>query len=103
MFVFANPGQSGVTISTYDTIADFTKGEDVIHLSAIDAKATNTVPNDAFIFIGAAASGHVAGQLHYLQSVGAKFVAMDVNGDGVADSMIRLSGLLTLTAADFVL
>ena len=103
VFVFTALGQSGVTVSTYDTITDFTQGDDVINLAAIDAKTTNAAPNDAFTFIGAAPFSGVAGQLHYLQSAGSTFIEMDVNGDGVADSIIRLAGLITLNASDFVL
>ena len=103
VFVFSSLAQSGVIISTFDTITDFTQGEDLINLSVIDAKSTNALPNDAFTFIGAAAFNNVAGQLQALQSSGSTFVEMDVNGDGIADSIIRLTGLLTLNAADFVL
>ncbi len=103
VFVFVTPGQSGVTISTFDTITDFTQGDDIINLAAIDAKTSAASGNDAFTFIGAAAFSNVAGQLHYSQSGGQTFIEMDVNGDGVADSMIRLSGLIALRASDFVL
>lgn len=102
-FVFATLAQSGVTAATFDTITDFTKGDDVINLAAIDAKTANAIANDAFTFIGNAVFGHVAGQLHYSQSGGNTFAETDVNGDSLADSIIRLSGLIALNAGDFVL
>lgn len=99
-FVFTALSHS--TVASPDLITDFTQGEDHIDLSAIDAISGNGA-QDAFIFIGIAAFSHVAGQLHYVQTAGATVVEMDTNGDGQADAAIRLGGLLTLTAADFVL
>ncbi len=67
----------------------------------LDAKSTNANPNDAFVFIGAAAVTNVAWQLRAVQSGGATYVGADATGDGVADSMLRLTPLLVLTASDF--
>jgi serralysin len=67
----------------------------------LDAKSTNANPNDAFVFIGAAAVTNVAGQLRAVQSGSATFVEADVTGDGIADVMLRLTPLLVLTASDF--
>lgn len=44
-----------------------------------------------------------AGQLHYTQAGGNTIVQADVDGDGTADFEIELTGLLTLTAGDFLL
>ena len=84
-----------------DTISDFSvRGGDVIDLSAIDANGS--LAGDAFNFIGTAAFGRAAGQLRY--SVGAGFVTVeaDVTGDGVADMVIRVLGVSTLSGTDFV-
>jgi serralysin len=43
------------------------------------------------------------GELHESISGGNTVVAADVNGDGVADFSIVLSGNITLVAGDFVL
>lgn len=84
-----------------DRITDFHIGEDKIDLSAIDAKST-TPANDAFSFITTAFT-NVAGQLRLQTSGADTFVLGDVNGDGVADFRIILTGNLALTAADFIL
>lgn len=84
-----------------DRIADFHIGEDRIDLSAIDAKSA-TPTNDAFSFITTAFT-NVAGQLRLQTSGADTFVLGDVNGDGVADFRIILTGNLALTATDFIL
>ena len=99
-FIFTSLGQTGTTLAGEDTIADFTQGDDHINLSAIDA-ITGNATADPFSFIGAAAFSHVAGQLHAVQSGALTLVEMDVNGDGLADAVIRLNALLSLTAGDF--
>ena len=99
-------GQSNGSIvndGRIESYQDFTRGEDIIDLSRIDANANNALANDAFIFIGAAAFSNVAGQMHAIQVAGNTFIEMDVNGDSVADCVIQLSGLFTLNAGDFVL
>jgi Ca2+-binding RTX toxin-like protein len=102
-FVFVRQSDSGSTVATSDLIADFVRGQDVIDLFGIDARTTNTVPNDAFTFIGAAAFSNVAGQMRYSTAAGVTTLQMDVNGNGTADMILRLTGTLALTAQDFVL
>ncbi|MCP8937225.1 M10 family metallopeptidase C-terminal domain-containing protein [Alsobacter sp. SYSU M60028] len=81
-----------------DTITDFTRGVDRINLGDIDAKA-NTVANEAFAFIGAAAFDGHAGQLRF----SAGLLQADVNGDREADFAIAISNVTTLSASDFIL
>lgn len=57
----------------------------------------------AFPFIGAAAFSGTEGELRYVQLGANTYVQGDVNGDGVADLEIKLLGLHTLVAGDFVL
>jgi hypothetical protein len=38
-----------------------------------------------------------------VQSGGVTLIGLDVNGDGVADAVIKLAGLYALNAGDFVL
>ena len=90
------------TSGKLEQITDFTQGEDVIQLSRIDADSV-TGGNQAFTFVGAAAFSGTAGELRYEQSAAATFVQMDVDGDGNADRMIRLDGVINLTASDFIL
>lgn len=87
----------------FDTITDFTRGEDLIDLSTIDAN-TKVANNQAFTLIGSDSFHRIAGELRYDLSVpGATKVFGDVNGDGVADFEIQLTGQHNLTASDFVL
>lgn len=102
-FVFSALAHTGNLTSTADTIADFTRGDDVIDLRSLDANINNAGSNDSFTFIGAAAFSSAAGQLRAVQTGGNTYAQMDVNGDSVADAMIRLTGLLTLNANDFLL
>ncbi|HYW15335.1 MAG TPA: hypothetical protein VE891_04170 [Allosphingosinicella sp.] len=86
-----------------DLIQDFSRAQgDKISLSAIDANSL-VGSNQAFAFIGASAFSNVAGQLRYEISGGVTTVFGDVDGDGVADLQIQLSGSIALIASDFVL
>jgi Ca2+-binding RTX toxin-like protein len=101
-FVFVAPGDTAATRAVADIITDFAQGTDIIDLSRIDARSA-TAANEAFAFIGAGAFTNVAGQVHAVQAGGNTFVEYDRNGDGVADGVIRLNGLFTLTLGDFAL
>jgi Ca2+-binding RTX toxin-like protein len=103
LFKFTQLSDSGPGAA--DLITDFSgkKGGDKIDLSAIDANS-NTAANDAFKFVNKF-SGH-AGEVcaSYDKQAGITTISMDVNGDGVADMTIHLSGAVNnLTASDFIL
>ena len=84
-----------------DTITDFSHGQgDKIDLSAIDADIF-TDGDQGFTFIGAAAFGSHADELRYAVDAGVAHVYGDVNGDGVADFDLALTGVTQLVAADF--
>lgn len=85
-----------------DTITDFTKGQDKIDLTALDAKSA-TAANEAFSFIGTQNFHKVAGELRYEQVGGQTKIYGDVNGDGVADFTIVLTKAVALAAGDFAL
>jgi Ca2+-binding RTX toxin-like protein len=86
-----------------DRITDFSHAQgDRIDLSKIDANTT-VAGNQAFSFIGSALYSGVAGQLRAAVNGGTTTVAGDVNGDGVSDFHIVLTGPVALVAADFVL
>jgi subtilisin-like proprotein convertase family protein/subtilisin family serine protease len=91
-----------------DVIGDFGKGKDHIDLILVDAIA-GTSEDDDFSYIGTQAFHSVAGELHIviIDEAGKKndatLIEGDVNGDGVADFMIELSGLHKLKVADFLL
>ncbi len=88
--------------TTIDTVADFQRGLDRIDLSTIDAN-TQAAGDQAFAFIGTAAFSGVAGQLRFEVIAGGLQVSVDVDGNGTADMAIKLSGLATLDASDFIL
>ncbi|MGK9232498.1 S8 family serine peptidase [Inquilinus limosus] len=87
-----------------DRITDFSRAQgDKIDLSPIDA-VTTVAGNQAFSFIGSGLYSHHAGELRFaFTSAGVTTIAGDVNGDGVSDFHIRLTGTIALIAADFVL
>ncbi len=102
-FEFTSLGHTLAAVAGSDLITDFTQGDDHIDLSAIDAIHGNGAAADAFTFIGSTDFTGTAGQLRAVQAGGFTLIEMDINADGHADSVIRLSGLYTLTAADFML
>lgn len=90
------------TAAAPDTIADFNQAEaDRINLSSIDPDPV-TPGDQPFVFIGGDAfSGSGAAEVRWYQSGADTFVEADT-GDGVADVVIRLTGLYTLYQQDFV-
>ena len=95
-------GSSGTTLATADRIRDFSSAQgDQIDLSLIDAITGSA--DDGFSFIGSGAFTNVAGQLRAIVSGGQTLLSGDTNGDGVADFLIRIDGVHTLVAGDFVL
>ena len=90
-FVFRE-GDTGLGAAA-DRITDYEVGTDRIILRSIDADTT-TGGDQAFTF---------GGTLTLSQSGGDTIIALDTDGDTVADAEIHLTGLLTLTAGDFVL
>ncbi|HEX8126580.1 MAG TPA: cadherin domain-containing protein [Allosphingosinicella sp.] len=91
------------TAASRDLITDFSRSQgDKISLSGIDANSLLSA-NQAFTFIGTLAFSNVAGQLRYETSGGVTTIFGDVNGDGIADLQIQLSGSVPLIASDFVL
>jgi Ca2+-binding RTX toxin-like protein len=100
-FKFADGDFGGVTRATADRIVDFASG-DKVDLSAVDANAL-LAADQGFSFIGTGAFSHTAGELRYEQVAGNTYLSGDTNGDGIADFMIKLDGLHTVSAGDLVL
>jgi serralysin len=94
-FLFTHTGPT-------DTIGDFVSGTDKIDLTGIDADSS-AAGDQAFSFVGSAAFSGKAGELRVYNagSVG-NVVAIDVNGDSVADLMINL-GSASAVGTDFLL
>ncbi|MGO1078276.1 calcium-binding protein [Inquilinus sp. CA228] len=101
-FVFSSPTHSVVGVNA-DRITDFSHAQgDRIDLSAIDADTT-VAGNQAFAFIGTGLYNGDAGELRYSVVGAVTTIAGDVNGDGVSDFHIQLTGAIGLVAPDFVL
>lgn len=97
-FVFTTWSESAVG-SKRDVIQDFYASEDdYIDLHAIDADTTFG-GNQNFEFIGSKAFSGEAGELRFSGGI----VSGDVNGDGVADFQIAVTGVTKMYAGDFYL
>lgn len=95
-FVFENASTIG-----WDTIKDFSG--DKIDVSQMDANS-RVSGNQAFTFVGSTWLGH-AGDLGYYQDSarGVTWIQGDLDGDMQYDFSIRVDGLLTFKASDFIL
>ncbi|MGO1078018.1 S8 family serine peptidase [Inquilinus sp. CA228] len=87
-----------------DRITDFSHAQgDKVDLAVVDAN-TALAGNQAFSFIGGGLYTHHAGELRFaFTDPTTTTIAGDINGDGVSDFHIRLTGVVGLVAADFVL
>ncbi len=83
-----------------DHVTDFQAGDD-LDFRTIDANV-NQAGDQAFTWLDTGGFTRSAGQLREYDSNGAHYVAGDVNGDGVADFTIRVSGSSNLSAGDFL-
>ena len=108
-FAFSKITESGITATTSDVITDFVRGQDKIKLSAIDAFGSSGT-NDTFVFRGTAAfSSTTEGEVRYekFDNSGTTndytMIWIDNDADTAVEMAIRLTGLYTLTASDFIL
>ena len=109
-FVFTEVKDSGTRAESRDMIVDFTPGQDLIDLSAIDAKTRSSADN-VFKFIGKGSSksdidtGEIG--FYYKNPAGSEndmtILRINNDADAAIDMTIALRGIHTLTAADFVL
>lgn len=109
VFIFRSTAELGRSSTTTDVIADFTHGVDRIDLSGIDAM-TGASGNQAFTFIGSNAigtssRGEISVQLYDRPGTAddMTLVRIDTDSDRDAEAVIRLTGLHTLSASDFIL
>jgi len=98
-FVWTDFEEFLAVTSGLDRITDFVAGQDQIDLSGIDALAATA--DQAFTFVGA---GPITdfGQISIRTTASATFVAISLNSAAPFE-VIRLDGVIALTAADFVL
>lgn len=87
-----------------DVILDFTRGNDKLDLSSIDADLS-IVGNQPFTFIGNNNFTGTRGEVRFYTSGSNLFVQAEINGDGnrIADMEIQLNGLASIAAADIIL
>ena len=78
------------------------RGPTSIDLAGADADIA-AAGNQTFAFIGNAAFSSTAGELRYFDDGTDTWVQADINGDGMADFEIALTGVLTLAGSDFIL
>lgn len=99
VFNFDRAVHSGVAASARDMVVDFTRGQDRIDLSGIDANWA-TARDQSFSYIGARDFGtNATGQLRL--EGGILYGSTDADAD--AEFSIELVGVTELEAADFVL
>ncbi len=109
VFIFAAISDVTTNASATDVISDFKRGEDRIDLSIIDASRILGT-DDAFVFRGTAAFGSSsAGEIRFQQvnNAGTRndftLVFLDNDADRSAEGVIKVMGLHSFTAGDFIL
>lgn len=107
-FIFRDIDEIGRSARHSDVITDFQHGRDLIDLRGIDA-STLLSGNNAFLWldddpIGTSARGEV--QWEHLNRPGrahdVTLIRIDIDADRAAEAEIRLSGLVDLSAGDFL-
>ncbi len=98
--MFSFSAVSDTRVAAPDLITDFTRGQDRIDLSGIDA---NTASAGVQHFHLGRTAGH-AGDVVATYDAAHNQTILDLylNGDATADGRIVLSGHPTLTASDFI-
>ncbi len=103
VFVFRSAAEIGDRPGARDVITDFKSGEDKLDLSGFDANS-KLAGNQDFQFLAAENSSFTktAGELAWHTSGNRTIIQGDVNGDGVHDFELELTGKVALKASDFI-
>ena len=102
VFVFSPGHTGGLTATTADVIQHFRAGKgDLVDLSAFDADLPAGVAH--LSFIGTTAFDNHPGEVRYEPLGNGEAVYADINGDGVADMMLVMTKITSLTAGNFIL
>ncbi len=101
-FIYFTPDDTGVGAGQRDVITDFRPGEDRIEISRFDADLTQP-RNQAFSLIHTSQFSGAGAELRYHHSAGDTIVQGDMDGDRQADFEIQLTGVMHLSATDFLL
>lgn len=100
IFDFNALSETGLSSSTWDIISDFTRGQDKIDLSTLDANTATTTSNEAFTsVIGSTSAFTAAGQLKVVSGV----LYGNTDADSTAEFAIQLTGISALSTTDFIL
>jgi Ca2+-binding RTX toxin-like protein len=103
LFRFLALGDSSATLAGRDRILDFSVADaDRIDVSAIDADPT-LAGDQAFVLLGGDDFTGTPGEIMVIALATTRRIDFDVNGDGLADFAITVSGTPNLTAAQFIL
>lgn len=109
VFVFVATTDLSASVLTTDLILDFVSGVDEIDLAMIDASSL-LARNNSFVWKGTgpittSAAGEVSYRLQDREGADQDFtvISIDTDGDRAAEAVIRLAGLVTLQAGDFLL
>ncbi|MDB5527009.1 MAG: hypothetical protein JWR51_112 [Devosia sp.] len=105
-FLFKAVSDMGTNAMSRDVITDFVKGQDKIDLSAIDANGKLSGDQAfSFLAIDDQLFTHKAGQVawHIDAAHNQTIVQGDMNGDGVHDFEIQLTGQIHLGSGDFIM
>jgi Ca2+-binding RTX toxin-like protein len=97
-FILGAADESGLTEATRDLITDFASG-DKINLSRVDADTAAAGTNDFTVVLAAGSAFTAAGQLMLEGGV----LYGNTDGDAAAEFSIALTGVTSISLADFIL